>query len=38
MYQYANKDLKGIAQFISICRWLKLIYKERRKPLENDAA
>src|SRR6266446_5697593 len=25
----------SVAQFIRICRWLKLIYKEQLAPLEN---
>jgi uncharacterized membrane protein YfcA len=32
--QHGRLDAK-IAQFIRICRWLKLIYKERLAPLEN---
>jgi hypothetical protein len=27
--------LKDIAQFIRICRWLRLIYKDQLAPLEN---
>jgi hypothetical protein len=33
--QWTPNGQKTVAQFIRICRWLQLIYKDQLAPLEN---